>query len=144
MMMKRRAPETPGKIINRRSTDNTASLVFQTGFSGRAEIGLLGGKNLKVKVSSDGQDFSDALQVNVASGNIGVGRSPATKLDVDGPIRCKSYKVAETPIAAEIGAGAVDFLCRTRREARQLLFPTAPNGGAWRIGQLSHDEAAKK
>lgn len=41
-----------------------------------------------------------------ASGNVGIGGAPACKLDVDGPLRVKSYTVAAMP-AANAGAGQI-------------------------------------
>jgi hypothetical protein len=40
--------------LNKAGAVNTDSLVFQTGRSGRSEIGLCGDDNLSVKISSDG------------------------------------------------------------------------------------------
>ena len=53
--------------------------------------------------------------VNVASftgaGDMGIGTtSPITKLDVDGPIRPKSYTVATLPSAISNGAGAIIYV----------------------------------
>jgi hypothetical protein len=49
--------------INKATTGDTASLVFQQGFGGRAEIGLAGDDELQIKVSSDGEVWVDALRV---------------------------------------------------------------------------------
>lgn len=51
---------TPGsgnarEVINKADPTNTASVVFQSSFSGRAEIGLNGDDNLRFKVSADGE-----------------------------------------------------------------------------------------
>ena len=42
--------------LNKAAACDTASLLFQTGWSGRAEIGLAGDDDLHVKVSADGSD----------------------------------------------------------------------------------------
>ena len=60
--------------INKAAVPDTASLVFQTGFSGRAEIGLAGGEDLSVKVSADGAGWSTALSVGAGSGTVTIGR----------------------------------------------------------------------
>lgn len=44
------------------------SLLFQTGFSGRAEFGLVGDDDFRIKVSADGAAWSDALRIDRASG----------------------------------------------------------------------------
>ena len=95
--------------LNKRSSGDTAALLFQTGFSGRAELGTAGDDKLHLKVSPDGSTWTEALVVDQATGNIGAGTaSPAAKLDVDGPVRVKSYTVAGLPSAA--AAGQVVFI----------------------------------
>lgn len=114
---------TPGsgdarKVINKAGTGNTASLLLQTGFSGRAEIGLVGEDNLTVKVSSDGGSFTEVMRADAATGNLGVGLSatPVCRLDVAGPVRVAGYTVAALPPA---GAGA-----------GQIIHVTDASGGA--------------
>jgi len=114
---------TPGsgdarKVINKAGTGNTASLLLQTGFSGRAEIGLVGEDNLTVKVSSDGGSFTEVMRADAATGNLGVGSSatPVCRLDVAGPVRVAGYTVAALPPA---GAGA-----------GQIIHVTDASGGA--------------
>ncbi len=57
-------------VINKSAPTQTASLVLQNGFVGRAEIGLVGTNNLSVKVSPDGSAFSDAMTVASSTGRI--------------------------------------------------------------------------
>jgi hypothetical protein len=54
--------------INKAAQTDTASLLFQTGFSGRAEMGLAGGDDWSVKVSADGASWTQALALDPASG----------------------------------------------------------------------------
>lgn len=54
--------------INKAGPAQTASLLFQNGFSGRAEIGLAGDDRLRVKVSADGTGWADAIVIDEASG----------------------------------------------------------------------------
>ena len=56
--------------LNKNATADTASLLYQTGFSGRAEIGLAGNDDLSFKVSSDGATWFESLRVDGASGNV--------------------------------------------------------------------------
>jgi hypothetical protein len=58
--------------INKAAVSDTASLLFQTGFSGRAEFGLAGSDNFSVKVSADGAAFTTALVADAASGQVGL------------------------------------------------------------------------
>jgi hypothetical protein len=56
--------------INKAAPADTASLVLQTGFSGRAEIGLTGDDDLHVRVSPDGAAFQTAMVVDSDSGRV--------------------------------------------------------------------------
>ncbi len=50
--------------INKSTASDNASLLFQTGFSGRAEFGLSGDDQFRIKVSADGSSFTTALTAN--------------------------------------------------------------------------------
>ncbi len=54
--------------INKAVTGDTASLLYQTGFSGRAEMGLAGNDDFSVKVSADGASFTEGLRVDATTG----------------------------------------------------------------------------
>ena len=62
--------------INKAAPADTASLLFQTAFSGRAEIGLAGDDQLRVKVSADGTTWYDALLVDPATGAVSFPNTP--------------------------------------------------------------------
>ena len=53
--------------INKATPGDTASLLFQTGFSGRAEMGLAGGDDFAIKVSADGSVWNTGLTVAAAT-----------------------------------------------------------------------------
>ena len=57
-------------FINHADAGHTASLVFQSDFSGRAEFGLLGTEDFAVRASPDGQTFRTALTASSASGAV--------------------------------------------------------------------------
>jgi hypothetical protein len=56
--------------INKLAASDTASLLYQTNWSGRAEIGLAGTDDLTVKVSADGNSFVEAIQVAADTGAV--------------------------------------------------------------------------
>ncbi len=56
--------------IEKEAAARTASLLFQTGFSGRAEIGITANDDLRVKVSTDGAIWRDAITVNGTNGQV--------------------------------------------------------------------------
>src|SRR5690606_20502257 len=54
--------------VNKETAGDTASLLFQTGWSGRAEMGLTGGDALSFKVSEDGSSWTEALRLDPPTG----------------------------------------------------------------------------
>ena len=56
--------------VNKAAAGDTASLLFQTGFSGRAEMGTAGSDDFAIKVSGDGSAFFTALQAARATGEV--------------------------------------------------------------------------
>lgn len=54
--------------LNKALAADTASFLFQTGFSGRAEFGTLGVDDFTLKVSADGSAWNDAFAVARATG----------------------------------------------------------------------------
>jgi hypothetical protein len=58
--------------LNKNAAADTASLLYQTGFSGRAEMGLSGDDDFHVKVSADGAAWTEALVIDKDTGIIAV------------------------------------------------------------------------
>lgn len=56
--------------INKALPADTASLLFQSGWQGRAEMGLAGNDAFAVKVSADGSQWRTALATDPASGSV--------------------------------------------------------------------------
>ncbi len=56
--------------VNKAGAGDTASLLFQTGWSGRAEMGLAGSDDFEIKVSPDGATFHTALTVSRQDGAV--------------------------------------------------------------------------
>ncbi|MBV9043944.1 MAG: DUF2793 domain-containing protein [Alphaproteobacteria bacterium] len=52
--------------LNKHATGDTASFLYQTNYSGRAEIGLTGDDNFHFKTSPDGSSWSDAMVLDSA------------------------------------------------------------------------------
>lgn len=74
--------QTPGSgdhrmKINKSAVAKTASLVFQSGASGRAEFGLAGDDDFHVKISADGANWRESLIVDRESGEAAFPLSPA-------------------------------------------------------------------
>ena len=70
------------KKINKAAAGDTASTLYQTGYSGRAEHGLTGDDNFHVKVSPDGSTWYEAMIVDRSTGNVGFGTAPTARMTV--------------------------------------------------------------
>ena len=57
-------------VVNRAAVADTASLMFQTAFEGRAEMGLAGDGAFRIKASNDGAAWRDALTIDPATGEV--------------------------------------------------------------------------
>ncbi len=86
--------------LNKSTAANTASLLFQTNASGRAEFGLTGDDDWHVKTSPDGSTWHEALIADTATGKI---RFPA------GPV----FSAQQIPVGQFVftpgGVGEVSF-----------------------------------
>jgi len=56
--------------LNKAGAGDTASLLYQTNWSGRAEMGLAGSDDFSIKTSPDGSTFNDAIVVNKDDGKV--------------------------------------------------------------------------
>ncbi|MEL7401473.1 MAG: hypothetical protein AAFN68_13015, partial [Pseudomonadota bacterium] len=68
---------TPGSgdmrvVVNKKEPSNTSSLVFQSNWGGRAELGLSGTDAFNLKTSVDGNDWKTPLAVDAADGSLNV------------------------------------------------------------------------
>lgn len=96
-------------LINKQASANKASIIFQTDYMGSAELGLCGDNDFHLRVSPDGQNFTDAFVAHT-DGRICIGEQPpSAKLSVDGSIRPGNVSSAVLPNPADSGAGAILF-----------------------------------
>ena len=56
--------------LNKAGAGDTASLLYQTNWSGRAEMGLAGTDDFSIKTSPDGSTFNDAIVVDKDDGKV--------------------------------------------------------------------------
>lgn len=66
---------TPGSgdmrlTVNKASAPSTGSLVFQSDWAGKAELGLAGSDDFRIRVSPDGSTWTDALIIDAATGEV--------------------------------------------------------------------------
>ncbi len=86
--------------INKNTPADTASMLFQSGWSGRAEFGLAGDDDWRVKVSPDGAVWHDVFSVDRHNG----------AMHLAAPLSLASVAHASLPAAASAGAGAIVFV----------------------------------
>jgi hypothetical protein len=69
--------------LNKHASGDTASLLYQTNYSGRAELGLTGDDNFHCKVSPDGSAWTAALTIDKTTGatNLVAGAASAPSLN---------------------------------------------------------------
>ena len=91
--------------INKAAPGDTASLVFQTDWSGRAELGTAGGDGFAIKVSADGASWKAALAVDPATAIVNV-----EALATDGTVRVGRFGTAALPDPAQAGEGALAYV----------------------------------
>ncbi len=84
--------------INKNGVANIASVVFQTGYSGRAEIGTTGDDDFHFKVSPDGTTFHEAILLDKDDGSVSF---PNTTFD-DDEITAAASATNYTPSAATV------------------------------------------
>ena len=68
--------------FNKNAATDTASLLYQTGFSGRAEMGPTGDDSFHIKVSADGASWKEGLLLDATSGLAKVFANPTDPLGI--------------------------------------------------------------
>ncbi|MEO8241610.1 MAG: DUF2793 domain-containing protein [bacterium] len=100
--------------VNKASAGDTASLMFQTGYSGRAEMGTTGSDDFAIKVSADGAIFTEAVAFDRTSGRTkvqqGLRLTPAAG-DLAGPVDGELwYDGTAGKLRARQGGASVDVI----------------------------------
>ncbi|MBD3764531.1 MAG: DUF2793 domain-containing protein, partial [Rhodobacterales bacterium] len=97
--------------VNKATPADTASLLFQTGFSGRAEMGTTGSDEFEIKVSDDGTGFATAFRAASATGRatlpggalVAPGSAAAPGLAFDGDADTGLFRAAADVLALAVG-----------------------------------------
>ena len=93
--------------LNKEASGDVLSLLFQSGWGGRAELGLVGDDDLRLKVSADGSSWHDAFAVDRTTGRTtfaqGAGRRAVTVLTADGSYAVPAW--ARSLEAVMVGGG---------------------------------------
>ena len=103
--------------LNKHAASDTASLLYQTNYSGRAEFGLTGDDNFHCKVSPDGSSWTDAAVIDRTSGALtlaaglklpnGAAVSPALALNTNSGF---FYDAANSGIGLSVAGTQVGYI----------------------------------
>lgn len=111
--------------LNKALVTDTASLLFQSNWSGRAEMGLIGEDAFAVKVSADGASWTQAIKVDPTTGFTGIGPDAGTD-------KVLSVAANATGVAIQVrntgGAGGATFECVDDASGAQWRFKTTSDG----------------
>lgn len=94
--------------VNKSAANQTASLLFQTDYSGRAEMGTAGADDFEIKTSADGTTFQTALRADAATGQVSFpsGVSGLTEASFGtGPLLTTNYAIARGVDLVTNGSG---------------------------------------
>lgn len=98
--------------FNKEAVADVGSLLFQSGWSGRAELGLIGDDDLTLKVSADGATWRAAMTVDRVSGAVsfpsGGGRVETTVMTAGGTwtVPVWARRVEAVAVAGSGGGGS--------------------------------------
>ena len=121
--------------LNKEAGANVGSILMQTSWSGRAELGLVGDEAFRLRVSDDGAVWRDALIAEPEAGRIGIGTDPGAidQLTVSGRMRVTSdqgHFLLRDDGALDMArySGGGIFL-RTRSQGSSLNFGVTDSAG---------------
>lgn len=92
--------------LNKEAAGDTASFLFQTNFSGRAEFGTIGDDNFTLKISPDGSTWLDVIKMIASTGrlafkSIAIGISAAGSTQGTATALTKTLNVVSTVAASQ-------------------------------------------
>jgi hypothetical protein len=105
-------------VVTKDDAADTASLLFQTGYSGRAEMGTAGSDDFAVKVSADATTWNTGVEFDAATGRATFpsGASIANRTEIGGRLYCHadnrwvtystSYGTKNENVSADSGTAA--------------------------------------
>lgn len=116
--------------VNKATSTDTASHLFQTNYSGRAEFGLAGSDDFTLKVSSDGSIWNNSFVVDKSTGNI----------DFKGTITNNGNSIGGSsnvmPLPQTSDSAVVGYSIFKNNNTASF---TLPSGGSWFVSGFSND-----
>ncbi|MES2860977.1 MAG: DUF2793 domain-containing protein [Pseudomonadota bacterium] len=95
--------------FNKDTAADTLSLLFQSGYGGRAELGLIGDDDVRLKVSDDGSAWHEALRIDGDVGRVwfsqGASRAETVQVSSGGAFTSPDWARVMTVVALGGGGG---------------------------------------
>lgn len=127
--------------LNKSSPGDTASLLFQTGWEGRAEMGTGGSDDFSIKVSADGSSWQEALHIDRNTGQVSLPQgSPELRERLNAP---RSYYVRSDGSDSNSGqsdSAAGAFLTLQHAMNLALTLDNGPHEVRIEVGAGSYGE----
>jgi hypothetical protein len=118
--------------LNKSVGGQTASLLFQTGYSGRAEMGTTGDDNFHFKVSGDGATWHDSLLIDKATGSVAF-PSGMTGVAASGSVDLARTYGLDTTGATNVAVALQAALSAVSSTGRTCVLP----GGIYELGSAT-------
>lgn len=120
--------------VNKASSGDTASLLFQSGFTGHAEMGLAGDTAFSIKVTDDGSTWFDALRASAATQTVEIDL-PITGTSVQqSAIDDTTGRVLLTGAAAMVLTGGLESRVSLSGTPDALIITTGANLASIPVG----------
>lgn len=111
--------------LNKSAAGDTAALLFQTGFSGRAEMGTAGDDDFHFKVSADGSTWHDSILIDRDTGEV----SFPSGVDIENP-------------GLPAGGATGQVLAKASNDDRDVAW-TTPSGSGDMLASLYDPQAVE-
>jgi hypothetical protein len=126
--------------LEKEAAARTGSVLFQSNYSGRAELGLTGDDDIRLKVSADGTLWRDAVQVNRSTGivsfpnGISGGGTSGMELVQDIAVSASPANIDITALPAAYGSFLLAFNgLAPATDDVSLLMRVQTGGSVWQV-----------
>jgi hypothetical protein len=128
--------------INKNAAGDTASVLFQTGFSGRAEMGLAGDDDYCFKVSPDGAAWHEAITIDRNTGRVSLPNTAQPRFETDYVADSQSVDHATHTVVSEPVLGLDELGDSTYEDGVWTIG--AADAGLWLIAAFCQFNSATR
>ncbi|MEM7596497.1 MAG: DUF2793 domain-containing protein [Pseudomonadota bacterium] len=127
--------------VNKAGAGETASLLFQSGFTGHAEMGLAGDTAFSIKVTDDGVTWFDAMRASAATETMEIGFPVTGNAVQQSAIDDTAGRLLTTGSAATVLNGGLESRANVGGTADALTLTTGANFAALPVGYMARFRA---